>query len=99
MHLICKPFSSSNCIKKIIKNAKSYNCLNTKRVGNFTSITIIACDKALVNDCIDREFEGKMYKVPIGYDDWLRSFFGNYMELPPVEQRVTHHQYEAYWID
>lgn len=42
------------------------------------------------------EFEGRQYHIPKGYDHWLRSFYGDYMALPPVESRVTHHHFTAY---
>lgn len=45
---------------------------------------------------VDIEFEGKMYKTMQGYKDYLERTYGDYMTLPPVEQRVTHH-FEAYW--
>ena len=44
-------------------------------------------------------FEGREYSIPKGYDEWLKSYYGNYMELPPVEKRVTHHYYKAYLKD
>ena len=47
---------------------------------------------------VDIEFEGKMYKTMVGYKDYLERTYGDYMTLPPVEQRVTHH-FEAYWRD
>lgn len=46
---------------------------------------------------IDIEFEGKTYKTMVGYKDYLERTYGDYMTLPPVEQRVTHH-FEAYWL-
>jgi len=45
---------------------------------------------------VDIEFEGKLYKTMAGYKDYLERTYGDYMTLPPVEQRVTHH-FEAYW--
>ena len=36
------------------------------------------------------EFEGKKYNAPIGYDIYLRNLYGNYMKLPPKEQRRSH---------
>ena len=39
---------------------------------------------------VDVSFEGKMYPAPHNYDGVLRSVYGNYMELPPLEERVGH---------
>lgn len=30
-------------------------------------------------------------RVPSGYDDYLKVMYGDYMQLPPVEKRVSHH--------
>ena len=56
-------------------------------------------DKSVFDSDISQEFEGHKYRVPVGYDTWLRSIYGDYMQLPPVEQRVTHHTFEAWWKD
>ncbi len=45
---------------------------------------------------IEADFEGRKYYIPIGYDRVLTGLYGNYMELPPIEKRITHHSYEAY---
>ena len=44
-------------------------------------------------------FEGLMVNLPHDYDAYLRHFFGNYMTLPPVEQRVSHHQKVFFDLD
>ena len=31
-------------------------------------------------------------RVPIGYDEYLKSVFGDYMQLPPVEKRISDHK-------
>lgn len=38
-------------------------------------------------------FEGKEYNVPIEYDKVLTSIYNDYMKLPPVEKRVTVHDF------
>lgn len=96
IHMCLCGFSSEKCVEKLICNSKKYSNEQTKRVGNFTSSSRIACDKEVFASFIDVEFEGKNYKAPVGYDEWLSDFYGDYMQLPPVEKRVTHHQYEAY---
>ena len=45
---------------------------------------------------IDIAFESKTYKTMVGYKDYLTRTYGDYMTLPPIEKRVTHH-FEAYW--
>lgn len=37
------------------------------------------------------EFEGKEYSVPGKWDEYLKEFYGNYMELPKPEDRVPSH--------
>lgn len=46
---------------------------------------------------IDMPFENRTYKVMAGYEDHLRRTYGDYMQLPPEDQRVTH-KFEAYWL-
>lgn len=42
-------------------------------------------------------FEGRDYKVPMGYSEVLTSLYGDYKELPPVDQRSPKHNYKAFW--
>lgn len=42
-------------------------------------------------------FNGQMFPVPTQYDVYLKTIYGNYMELPPVEKRVSHHSFIAMW--
>ena len=36
------------------------------------------------------KFENKSYNIMDGYDSYLKTMYGNYMELPPVEKRFIH---------
>lgn len=96
---ILKIFPKNYFIGKMAENAKRYNNIKTSRVGNFSSFTRAACSKRVFDSFEEHIFEGKMYKIPVGYDDWLRSFFGDYMKLPPEEKRVSHHKFIAYMDD
>ena len=50
-----------------------------------------------MTETLDVEFEGKLYKAMSGYDEYLTNTFGNYMQLPPENQRV-HHHFKAYML-
>lgn len=85
-------------MRDMIENSKKYADTYTQRVGNFTSFTRTSCNKRVFDSFIDVEFEGRTYKAPVGYDEWLRSFYGNYMELPPENERVSQHSYKAFAV-
>lgn len=53
--------------------------------------------KSVSDTYTDVTFENKKYMAFRDYDKYLTSIFGDYMELPPVEKRVSHHEFEAYW--
>lgn len=84
------------CVRKIVENSKSYVMKKTKRVGNFVGTTVMCSDKSNFKDTVEVEFEGKKYPAPVGYDKYLTDFYGNYMQLPPVEKRVSNHHFKAY---
>lgn len=53
--------------------------------------------KGLFEDLFLLPFEDGMFYAPRAYDAMLTQTYGDYMQLPPEEQRVTHHVFEAYW--
>ena len=38
-------------------------------------------------------FDGLLLPVPSGYENYLKMYYGNYMELPPIDKRVSVHNY------
>lgn len=53
-------------------------------------------DTAVFADTTELLFEGRYYKAPAGWEQWLSRRYGDYMKLPPVEQQVTHHSFKTY---
>lgn len=41
-------------------------------------------------------FENKKFMVTKFYHEWLTSIYGDYMQLPPEEKQVSHHDFKAY---
>ena len=80
----------------IIKNSLKYKNVETNRIGNFTSYSKIVGDKNIFSSFIKVQFEGKEYNAPIGYDQWLKLFYKDYMKLPPKEKRVSTHKFVAF---
>lgn len=50
--------------------------------------------KSWYGDGLLLEFEGIKVNCPTEYDKWLTQVYGDYMQLPPEEKRVTHHDAE-----
>ena len=44
------------------------------------------------------EFEGITCKCISNTDLYLKTVYGNYMQLPPEEERVGRHNIQAYWL-
>lgn len=82
-------------VKALSKNAQTHKEVQPY-VGNFTGWIRTLCKTEVLASFVELEFEGKRYKAPVGYDSWLRHFYGDYMQLPPEEKRCSHHSFEAY---
>lgn len=53
--------------------------------------------KEYFSAAVEVEFEGEKFAVPIEWDKYLTQVFGDYMQLPPIEKRVAHHFFKAYY--
>lgn len=50
--------------------------------------------KAWTDTLCDKPFEHLTVKLPGNYDAYLKNIYTDYMQLPPVEQRVCHHLHD-----
>ena len=76
------------------KRSQRINYDNSKYVlctwdGNITP-------KSMFENIMYISFESGKFKAPMDYDLFLTQFYGNYMELPPENERVGHHFYKIY---
>lgn len=91
---------SVGCLNRIIRRLITLK-QPTHTVANLTEAGCFNADRcfsaASIDGTVDVEFEGRRYKTMKGYKDYLSKTYGDYMTLPPVDQRQTH-SFEAYWL-
>ena len=78
--------NSIDCLFKKYNYEESYFCY----MGWFCNRMELRYRKQLFDEAVLVEFEGDKYPAPIGYDEYLGTTYGDYMKLPPKEQRKTH---------
>lgn len=101
-HLVLSVIPMKSLLKAINKNARQYSRINSNTVGLVTSYMpsmSYHIDKSLFDDAIDVDFEGYQFMAPKEYDKLLRILYGDYMQLPPEEQRIPKHRLTGYFVE
>ena len=96
--IIPRIIGTKRLVRMIEKNAQTYDydssdyVIRMRRSPNgFTG--------ALAKSVYEKDyaiFEGKNFVIPKGYDEWLTKFYGDYMKLPPEEDRKYCHINNCY---
>lgn len=98
--LIMLPISNARLLHWLNGLIRKYNWDEASYVASLASLTERKpCKKSCFEYVELKKFELGMFYVPCGYDEWLRLVFGDYMQLPPVEQRVPKHACAVVWRD
>ena len=94
--------SSFTLAKKIEKHLSKYNHLKTQNICIWDNGVGFNCffyfPSALFEEYEDVDFDGIKCKIIKGYDQFLRMYYGDYMQLPPEKDRVPLHDYVAYYV-
>lgn len=92
------PFSFNWLAKQQERLMTQFNIATTDRRGLLACFWDGAwyCDKKAFESFTVLEFEGHAFKAISGYDTYLRAQYGDYMQLPPEEERIAKHDYKAY---
>lgn len=80
--------------QSFLKLQNKYNHLKTEEAVNLCgaySYHRESQSKAVLRNLTTHDFEGIPCSIPADYDTFLRRQYGNYMQLPPEEQRVGRH--------
>lgn len=98
MHFTCKPFSSFMG-RWALSAMKKYNARKTNTVANMGVwyLEWPSFPASYMEEYVDVEFEGYMFKAMSQYDAFLRGVYGDYMQFPPKDKQIPHHNYTAYW--
>lgn len=87
--------------ERLLHEYTKYSFYQSAYVGNviFSRGICEIFPRAFYEKTIDVEFEGHSFKCIANYDKYLRAAYGDYMKLPPVDERICHSCYTAYWKD
>lgn len=101
---ICIPvlrlFGQKRICKKIEILSMKYEYDKSKLIGEpWGPESRWIVKKAWFEKGIDISFEGIEFCAPEKYKKCLEKWYGNYMELPPVEERKLTHGYTFFWKD
>lgn len=92
-NFLFKPIPVSLVCKRINDRISTYNDENSTYVADFS--TPYGMRPVFLRDYFSKmtytKFEELSMPIPIGYDNILRTVYGDYMVLPPVEKQVSHH--------
>lgn len=96
--LMSRFVSHKKIIKAIEKRYTDLDFYKSEYVGNLCSDkrdrSIIK--RSEIDTYTTLNFEGEEFSVFSGYKTYLTNMFGDYMQLPPEDKRVTHHTFTAY---
>lgn len=90
----------NNLGKKIDKMSSQYDSSTSEMAGNivwgYGPREIVKKEFFEAYTLLD--FEGKKYSALQEYHEFLTAIYGDYMQLPPADQRVLKHDVQAYWL-
>lgn len=97
--LILWPIPLSVLLKRIESLATRHQFDSSENVCSLMSRAALReiLPRTVFEKHIMQPFEGKEYRIPHDYDRYLKVNYGNYMQLPPEEKRISHHNSQAFW--
>ena len=91
--LLCRLIGGKRIAKQMNKISQKYNCRESSWIGNFSWAKYGIKERVpskWFEDRVKLSFEGHEFWGPKEYDKYLTNIYGEYMKLPPEEQRETH---------
>lgn len=100
------PTSSIWGLKHIVKRYRdvSFNLFSCRGGGAFhcfagpiDKFELHTFDFDPFNEVVEIDFEGYKFMAPMRYHEYLTKRYGNYMQLPPKDERHPYHGRTCYW--
>ncbi len=85
--------------RKLNRIGKRYPYEGSEYVGVTTTLDHLKKErnsKDVYKETVYLPFEDMMLPAPSGYETYLRKLYGDYMQLPPPEKRVSEHNFNLY---
>lgn len=100
LQLFLSPFSFNWLLPRLDSVASRYKNKNTYYCNCFYSPydqkkSFITKDFSEAKRC---QFENIVIRIPTGFDSILKTTYGDYMKLPPKENRLPHNDHMEYYI-
>ncbi|WP_159634895.1 LicD family protein [Sphingobacterium composti Ten et al. 2007 non Yoo et al. 2007] len=88
-----KEIKRKKLIFELRKKINTYSYETAEMVGNYGGMWGIKefWPKSWFSGFVLKEFEGLSVRVPAMYNEILVQVYGDYMKLPPLEKRISHH--------
>ncbi len=99
LRLLAKIYGADRIHRKLYAQARSLSYDKSEYVGEFIDEIgdkRIMLKSEMYDGYVMMDFGDAKFKAPKNWDKWLTQFYGDYMQLPPVEQRVLTHGYQLY---
>lgn len=90
---LCRLIGYAPFLKRALTLSEKYKYVDCEEVGFAYSYP--AYNKYMKKEWFEEtvmvEFEGRKFRAPARYHDYLTTQYGDYMQLPPENKRITHH--------
>ena len=96
-HSLLSIFSIRFYNRLVYRIITSYRSTDTGFIGVCIDYWQRSFKKELFDSYMDIAFENITVRTIVNYDLFLTNSYGDYMKLPPVEQRKSGHHYKVYW--
>lgn len=97
LHAVAAPFARmlprAVIARRLDRVLRQHDYDSAPRIANLTGRYGIRelTERQHFESHVELDFAGRRFRAPVGYDQYLRGVYGEYMRLPPPEKQVSNH--------